>query len=224
MECGNSVGISRLLKQIEAEGLSGMSLKSRPATRDFARENVSRLRQMQITNNKTTDKQRTARKSNYKDVPSKVAAYIKNDARKPESTNKSKSQIEVKSVSSASASIKAPLALSGGTTNNCPGEIPKYLTARKLEWQKAKEEEEKIALASCGPPGHVLLKEDERLAMLESLETDVAAQYNELSTLPLTVRTLKMKKRKEEIEGKILELEEAIAVFSKPKVFIRKRD
>ncbi len=42
-----------------------------------------------------------------------------------------------------------------------------------------------------------------------------------MASLPIRTDTLRMRKVKEELEGKMAEVEEAIRIFSRPKVFVK---
>ncbi len=42
-----------------------------------------------------------------------------------------------------------------------------------------------------------------------------------MASLPIRSDTLRLRKTKEELEGKMAEVEEAIRIFSRPKVFVR---
>ena len=63
--------------------------------------------------------------------------------------------------------------------------------------------------------------EEERLETLQILRDNIAVANKELSKLPLTVETPSLMRRKNELERKIEEIEAAIKIFSRPKVFIQ---
>ena len=83
------------------------------------------------------------------------------------------------------------------------------MSIRKLEEEKKKM-----------PPGTRLLSEEERLKTLKSLEEAKAEARVALDKLPLSMRTLSLAKRKENLENKVDELEKAIKSFSREKVYI----
>ncbi|KAH9156282.1 hypothetical protein AeRB84_001821 [Aphanomyces euteiches] len=100
------------------------------------------------------------------------------------------------------------------------GEVPAYIQARKAAW--AKEEEERRAKMpdpDC-PPGMVLLPEEERLSTLATLHESLEHVRRQMLALPLRIETLSQIRRKEAIEAKMQEIEDAIKVFDKPKVFM----
>lgn len=43
----------------------------------------------------------------------------------------------------------------------------------------------------------------------------------ELASLPIGVDTARVRNKRKEIEGKLAELEEAVKIFARPKVFVR---
>jgi len=65
-----------------------------------------------------------------------------------------------------------------------------------------------------------LLSDEERLATLALLEQRLQETLSDLARLPLVQRTQSAVRRKEAMEAKLVELESAIAVFMKPKVYI----
>lgn len=101
------------------------------------------------------------------------------------------------------------------------GEVPKYLQKRKTEWKQ--EEEERVASIPDPdmPEGHRLMGHEERtqtLGKLRATQTDLLQQLN---SMPIRTDTMRMRSRKEELEKKLVEIEEAIKIFSRPKVFVR---
>lgn len=101
------------------------------------------------------------------------------------------------------------------------GEVPKYLINRKKNWRK--EEEERIANTPdpAMPPGHRQLPEKERQETLSLLQTKEKELVQQLAALPIGTDTMRVRNMRKEIESKLTELEEAIKIFSRPKVFVR---
>ncbi|KAJ3417043.1 Enkurin domain-containing protein 1 [Chytridiales sp. JEL 0842] len=101
------------------------------------------------------------------------------------------------------------------------GELPKYLVDRKVEWaDREKErlfqlEQQKI------PKGMKLITEDERLETLEFLEETQKQLLHSLSQFGLVVESMTLKKKRAELEKKLEEIESAIEIFSRPKVFVQ---
>ena len=72
------------------------------------------------------------------------------------------------------------------------------------------------------PPGMRMMPEAERLETLQALKKSEAEGKRQLMQLPLRVETASQQKKKAELEGKMKEIEEAIVIFSREKVFINK--
>ncbi|GMH76653.1 hypothetical protein TrST_g347 [Triparma strigata] len=100
------------------------------------------------------------------------------------------------------------------------GQVPGYLQQRKKRW----EEEERIREMSkpdidC-PDGMVCMPEAERLNTLAVLERSEEEARTELFGMPLTIETMALTKKKNALEAKLKEIEDAKKIFSRPKVFI----
>ena len=55
-------------------------------------------------------------------------------------------------------------------------------------------------------------------------DADLSVLVAELQALPLHNDTLRVQKKKAQLEGKLAEIEDAVKIFSKPKVFIKVDD
>ncbi|XP_050390800.1 enkurin domain-containing protein 1 [Patella vulgata] len=101
------------------------------------------------------------------------------------------------------------------------GEVPKYLKARKAQWKR--EDEERIANTPdpTMPPGHRALSNEERRETLDLLIKKQGELQNQMSKLPLRTDTMRIRTVKNDIETKLSEVEEAIKIFSRPKVFVK---
>jgi hypothetical protein len=95
------------------------------------------------------------------------------------------------------------------------------LKERKEIWER--EEAERIANLPDPsiPPGHVIMPKQQRLQTLEALKENQSQMMKEIQSLSLTADTLRVRKRRNELEYKLIEIEDAISIFSKPKVFIK---
>jgi len=101
------------------------------------------------------------------------------------------------------------------------GQVPAYLRNRQAEW--AREEEKRLRNApdpSC-PPGMRLMPEAERLETLTVLRRSQEAGKNQLSHLPLHIETPKMVQKKQALEAKLKEIEEALEIFNREKVYVQ---
>lgn len=102
------------------------------------------------------------------------------------------------------------------------GTVPDYLVKRKEEWAEKERENEKNKPDPDCPKGHKRVPEDERRKVLENLKKTQNELERELLSLPVRqCDTLKYKQRKMDLEVKLNELDEAIKIFSKKKVFVR---
>lgn len=101
------------------------------------------------------------------------------------------------------------------------GVVPRYLLQRKE--QRAQEEAAKRASQPDPdmPPGHRKMADEERHETLKRLQESQQQLLLQLGQLPVRSDTLTLRRRKEEIEGRLAEVEEAIKIFSRPKVFVK---
>ena len=102
------------------------------------------------------------------------------------------------------------------------GKVPSYLQQRKSEWKIEKDRIEASKPDKDCPPGMTLMDDDERLATLETLQQSKIECMKILSKMPIVLETLSMKERQTSLENKLKEIESAIGIFSKAKVFIAK--
>ena len=102
------------------------------------------------------------------------------------------------------------------------GRVPDYLEQRKAEWRAKEEELEKKKADKGCPPGMCLMPDDERLKTLETLELSKVEVTRQLAKCPFIVETPKARMKVESLEQRLKEIENAINLFSKPKVFVAK--
>lgn len=102
------------------------------------------------------------------------------------------------------------------------GRIPKYLLDRKELWAQEEEERRLNAPDPDCPPGMVLLDEEERQRTLRVLAASLEEARARMNRLPLRVETLSQVRRKNELEEKLHEIEDAIKVFDRTKVYVAK--
>ncbi|XP_066249138.1 uncharacterized protein [Euwallacea similis] len=93
------------------------------------------------------------------------------------------------------------------------GIVPKYLRDRK--------EDPPAEMDLECPSGHILLPEEERKETLRVLRQSYADRIQELNMMPVRNDTLKMKKRKVEIEEELKRIDGGIKVFQRPKVYVK---
>ncbi|KAK0043795.1 enkurin domain-containing protein 1 [Biomphalaria pfeifferi] len=101
------------------------------------------------------------------------------------------------------------------------GEVPSYLQKRKQEWRH--EEDQRIANTPdpSMPPGHRQLPENERKETLELLLAKQRDVVTHIQKLPIGADTIRVKQQRQSLEKQLTEVEEAIKIFSRPKVFVR---
>ncbi|XP_063293815.1 enkurin domain-containing protein 1 isoform X1 [Pelobates fuscus] len=105
--------------------------------------------------------------------------------------------------------------------SNQKGHVPQYLIDLKEKWLKEKEERKKRTPDPSLPPGHTMMPEAERLETLNNIKQTQDQLIKELLRLPIRADTLSIQNRRTELEKKLSEMEEAIKIFSRPKVFIK---
>ncbi|BFZ02734.1 hypothetical protein BsWGS_05773 [Bradybaena similaris] len=101
------------------------------------------------------------------------------------------------------------------------GKVPGYLSKRKQQWQK--DEEDRVANTPdpTMPVGHRLLPESERKETLDLLLKKQDEVIGQIQRLPIGADTVRVKQQRQSLEKQLVEVEEAVKIFSRPKVFIR---
>jgi len=89
----------------------------------------------------------------------------------------------------------------------------KRVTDRKLIM------EDKSTDPNC-PPGHVAMKEVDKLEMLRKLQYSYNTNLGELNKLPICVDTLRVRSKRIELEKQLQTIEKNIKVFSKSVVYV----
>ena len=74
------------------------------------------------------------------------------------------------------------------------------------------------------PKGMKLMPDEERLSTLENLQRSKAEVLQLLDKMPMVLETISARKKQEVFENKLKEIENAISIFKKPKVFIARDD
>jgi hypothetical protein len=70
------------------------------------------------------------------------------------------------------------------------------------------------------PSGMVLMPEEERVKTLATLRESYDQTRRKMNVLPLRIETLSQIRRKNALESKMQEIEDAIKIFDRPKVFM----
>jgi hypothetical protein len=100
------------------------------------------------------------------------------------------------------------------------GRVPSYLEQRKAKWEEEKEEARRRAPDPNCPPGMTLMPEEERLNTLEVLHKSRQEAMRQLQALPFVLETPSLKRKQAMLEEKLREIDSAVAIFSKQKVFV----
>ncbi|KGL81941.1 Enkurin domain-containing protein 1, partial [Tinamus guttatus] len=101
------------------------------------------------------------------------------------------------------------------------GHVPQYLLQRKELWRRQLEEQQRNLPDPDTPPGHARMPEEQRLETLSNLKQSQEQLVKELVMLPVRADTLSIQKRRMELERKLSQIEEALKIFTRPKVFIK---
>ncbi|KAJ6666054.1 hypothetical protein lerEdw1_000958 [Lerista edwardsae] len=101
------------------------------------------------------------------------------------------------------------------------GQVPRYLVERKDNWRKEAEERQRNIPDPTMPPGHAKMPESQRLETLKQLQQSQDQLLKDLVLLPVRTDTLSVQNRRAELEKKLMQIEEALKIFSRPKVFIK---
>ena len=102
------------------------------------------------------------------------------------------------------------------------GRVPEYLEERKARWAEEESERRRRAPDPNCPPGMCLMPESERLGTLEVLQKSKNEALDQLRRMPFVIGTPTQKKRQEFLEAKLREIDNAIGIFSKDKVYVAK--
>jgi len=100
------------------------------------------------------------------------------------------------------------------------GKVPTYLENRKQQWEEQKEEARRRAPDPNAPKGMKLMPESERIGTLEVLWQSKEEAVKQLAKMPFCIETPSLRKKQNMLEEKLREIENAIALFSRPKVYI----
>ncbi|XP_023276901.1 enkurin domain-containing protein 1 [Seriola lalandi dorsalis] len=101
------------------------------------------------------------------------------------------------------------------------GQVPQYLEERKELWRKEEEERRRNTPDPTIPAGHALMPESERQETLKSLKETHCSLVTELLSLPLKADNLSFRSRRAHLDCRLSEIEEAIKIFSRDKVYIK---
>ncbi|KAG2494455.1 hypothetical protein HYH03_007507 [Edaphochlamys debaryana] len=100
------------------------------------------------------------------------------------------------------------------------GQVPQYLLERKLQMAADQEAAVRAKEAALIPPGMRLMPEEERQETLELLKKNRDEVDRAIQGLPLRIETPSAIRRKDELERRLREIEDALKIFSRPKVLV----
>ncbi|XP_068559841.1 enkurin domain-containing protein 1 isoform X2 [Cebidichthys violaceus] len=101
------------------------------------------------------------------------------------------------------------------------GQVPQYLEERKEQWHKEAEERRRNAPDPTVPAGHTLMRESERQETLKSLKETHRSLVAELLSLPLNADSLSVRARRAHLDCRLSEIEEAVKIFSRDRVYVK---
>ncbi|XP_033947285.1 enkurin domain-containing protein 1 [Pseudochaenichthys georgianus] len=101
------------------------------------------------------------------------------------------------------------------------GQVPQYLEERKERWQIEEEEKRRNAPDPTAPTGHTLMPENKRQETLKSLKETHRSLVTELLSFPLKADNLSIRSRRAHLDSRLSEIEEAIQIFSRDKVYVK---
>ncbi|XP_065103954.1 enkurin domain-containing protein 1 [Paramisgurnus dabryanus] len=264
-------GVMGSLLKLEGVSLIPNPSKPKPVARDFGKENVRKLREIQRRFRELEAQREHAKpvpvkalwtSPKYQDVSSRVMAQLQETSppKKPECQNFLKAHSGVRPQLRCSESGPAPDAVgqsgsemevrghtvdfvshnaraAGKTTlrrsqslqdlrekpppSAEKGKVPQYLEQRKMQWRKEEEEKRKNMRDPSIPAGHTQMSEQERQETLKSLKETHRSLVSELVSLPIKADTLSIRSRRAELDQRLSEVEEAIKIFSRDKVYVK---
>ncbi|XP_045438733.1 enkurin domain-containing protein 1 isoform X2 [Pipistrellus kuhlii] len=101
------------------------------------------------------------------------------------------------------------------------GHVPHYLLERRDLWRREAEARQHSQPDPAMPPGHTRMPENQRLETLSNLLQSQSQLLRELVLLPAGADSLRAQGHRAELDRKLVQVEEAIKIFSRPKVFVK---
>ncbi|XP_026877971.1 enkurin domain-containing protein 1 [Electrophorus electricus] len=276
----NQKGEVGALLKLEGISLTPSTPKHTPAKRDYGKENVRRLREIQRRFREQEAQKEHAKpvpvkalwtSPKYQDISSRVMAQLqeKSPPKRPECQNflrahslcgtgsrpqpcwarstpalssaaspkpdATDSEFQVKGHMvdfvrhNARAAGKTVIRRSQSMQNlrdkqppsSVKGRVPQYLEERKEQWRREEEEKKKNMPDPSVPAGHSQMLDRERQETLKTLKETHKSLVSELLSLPVRADTLSVRSRRAVLDQRLSEIEEAIKIFSRDKVYIK---
>ena len=106
------------------------------------------------------------------------------------------------------------------TKHQSYGRVPEYLEQRNLKLALEKERARRNAPDPDCPPGMRQMPEDERRETLAKLLGSQQEVMQHLQNMPFLIETPSQKQRQHMLESKLKDIDNAIKIFDKPKVYV----
>ena len=164
--------------------------------------------------------------SNYeKSVPKllpsiQTSSFINNNETKQRVLS-SKNSKEKKLFFNKINSFQRPITANKTMMHREYGHVPKYLKEMKIRAKLMKEIEKKKEEEKSYPKGTKLLSEEERVFTLQKLQENKKELENQVTKLPIASDSILAKNKQQKLFKELDEIEQAIATFSKNKVFVK---
>ncbi|KAL7463260.1 hypothetical protein ACHAXS_003632 [Conticribra weissflogii] len=100
------------------------------------------------------------------------------------------------------------------------GKIPAYITQRRENIERQKQERKRLEENAPPAPGLVLMAECERLETLRLLEENEEKERHALQNIPFSMNGHRAARLRDTIEFRLKEIEDAKKIFSNPRVFV----
>ncbi|XP_077062963.1 enkurin domain-containing protein 1 [Siphateles boraxobius] len=271
-------GVVGNLLRLDGVALNPSPAKPKPVIRDFGKENVRKLREVQKRFRELEAQREHAKpmpvkalwiSPKYQDVPSRVMAQLQETSpskkaefqkflkahsqcgaggrpslRRSESgpspshtdaAGDADSEMHVRGHTvdfvshNARAASKTTLRRSQSLQNlrdKTPpsaekGKVPEYLEQRKVQWKREEEERRRNTPDPSIPAGHTQMSERERQETLQSLKETHRSLVSDLQSLSMKADTLGLRSRRAGLDQRLSEVEEAIKIFSRDKVYVK---
>ena len=104
------------------------------------------------------------------------------------------------------------------------GKVPPYLAARQKKRLEEEEERRRNAPDPTCPRGMKVMPDEERIGTLRVLQDSQAEARKQLYAFPLAIDTPSQLRYKNKLEAKLKEIEEAILIFDRDRVYIADND
>ena len=208
------------------------------AKKDYFKQNFRRLREIERNTQSRleppVEKQQPVIKSalKYRETPSRLGEFSRpaTPASRPLTpsqknfiafNNKQAADFHIKRPPSAEKIRETEEKLDRHLKAYRRGAVPSYLKKRQEEWHQHEIERiSKLPDPQC-PPGHAVMPEKERIETLNLLSQNKHELLEEFKCMPMRTDTLRGSQKKALLENKLAEIDDAIKIFSRKKVYVK---